>query len=321
MNVAQDLLADAPGVPAVDPGKLSPQRWHRLRLLRRAPLPMTAATVLVVIVLVSVVGPMFFSEAAQRQELSYRLLEPFDLGHGFSFVLGGDTLGRPMLLQLAVATRTSLLIAALSVGLSALVGSAIGLFSGYVGGWVDALIMRLCDIIHTLPSLLLAMVILYVLSPSITNLIVVLALTRLPIYMRVARAHALELRERVFVEASRALGTRPWRIMSADIRPMVTPTVMTVAMLEVANVILQAAGLSFLGVGLQRPDVDLGIMVSSGREFLSEAWWVTFFPGLLVVVVALAANILSNWLRAVDDPAQSAVFVSSKALREEEKTQ
>lgn len=316
--MAQDLVAGGPSLPTADPAKLASSRWHRVRLLVRMPLPLAAAVVLVLIVLVSIVGPMFFSGAAQRQDLSYRLLEPFHLKDGFGWVLGGDTLGRPMLLQVIVAARTSLIIAALSVGLSAIIGSAIGLLSGYVGGWVDASVMRISDIIHTLPSLLLALVILYVLSPSITNLIVVLALTRLPIYMRVARAQALEIRERVFVEASRALGARSWRIILADIRPMVAPTVMTVAMLEVGNVMLQAAGLSFLGVGLQRPDVDLGILVASGREYLSHAWWVTLFPGVLIVVIALAANILSNWLRAVDDPAQSAIFVSPEALREEE---
>ncbi|MFI6377109.1 ABC transporter permease [Streptomyces sp. NPDC050546] len=318
MNMAQELVAGATTAPPVDPGRLASGRRSRIRLLLRSPLPLTAAIVLVTIVLVSLIAPAFVSDTAQRQDLTQRLSPPFHLSDGFAFVLGGDTLGRPMLYQLFVATKTSLFIAAISVALSAIVGSAIGLISGYTGGWVDALIMRLSDIIHTLPSLLLALVILYVLSPSITNLIVVLALTRLPIYMRVARAQALEIRERVFVEASKALGSRPWRIMLRDIRPMVAPTVMTVAMLEVANVILQAAGLSFLGVGLQRPDVDLGIMVASGREYLSEAWFVTFFPGLLVVIIALAANILSNWLRAVDDPGQSALFVSRTSLREEE---
>jgi peptide/nickel transport system permease protein len=284
------------------------------------PLPLTAACILVVILLVSVIGPIFFTNSAQHQDLSYRFLPPFHMSHGLKFVLGGDTLGRPMLLQLIVAVRTSLFIAAVSVGLSAVIGSTIGLISGYFGGWLDASIMRISDIIHTLPSLLLALAILYVLSPSIKNLIMVLALTRLPVYMRVARAQTLEIRERVFVEASKALGARSWRIMVSDVRPMVFPTVLTVAMLEIANVILAAAGLSFLGVGLQRPDVDLGIMVSTGREYLSQAWWVTLFPGLLVVVIALSANILSNWLRAVDDPAQSAIFVSPESLREEEAT-
>lgn len=316
--MSEEMAVGASSAPTVDPAGLEPGRRRRTRVLLRSPLPLTAAIVLTLIVLASVLGPLFFSETAQRQDLSMRLAPPFSTENGFSFVLGGDPLGRSILLQLLLAARTSLLIALLAVGMSALVGSAIGVISGYVGGWLDALIMRISDVIHTLPSLLLALVILYVLSPSITNLVVVLALTRLPIYMRVARAQTLEIRERVFVEASKALGARQGRIMMSDVRPMVAPTVLTVAMLEVAHVILQAAGLSFLGVGLQRPDIDLGIMVAAGREFLSQAWWVTLFPGLLVVAIALAANILSNWLRAVDDPAQNAVFVSRKALREEE---
>jgi peptide/nickel transport system permease protein len=301
-----------------DAGRTAPTRWHRARLLLRMPLPLTAAAVLVLVLLVSLIGPLFFLKEAQHQDLSYRFFPPFHMSHGLSYVLGGDTLGRPMVLQLIVGARTSLFIAAVAVGVAALLGSTIGLVSGYFGGWLDASIMRISDIIHTVPSLLLALAILYVLSPSIKNLIIVLAFARLPIYMRVARAQTLEIRERVFVEASKALGARSWRIMLSDVRPMVAPTILTVAMLEVANVILAAAGLSFLGVGLQRPDVDLGIMVSTGREYLSQAWWVTVFPGVLIVIIALAANVLSNWLRAVDDPAQSAIFISPESLGEEE---
>jgi peptide/nickel transport system permease protein len=288
-------------------------RFRRLHLLLRSLLPLASAIILVVLVLIALIGPLFTQKQAQFQQLDYRFLPPFHVNHGWTFVLGGDTVGRPMLLQLILGARTSLFIAAVSVGAAALIGSIIGMVSGYFGGWLDASIMRLSDIIHTLPSLLLALAILYVLHPSIRNLIVVLAVTRLPVYMRVARAQALEIRERVFVEASRAIGSRTSRILFKDVRPMVTPTILTVAMLEVANVILAAAGLSFLGVGLQRPDVDWGLMVATGRSYLSTAWWVTFFPGLAVVITALAANILSNWLRAIEDPAQSAMFVVALA--------
>jgi peptide/nickel transport system permease protein len=293
-------------------------RFRRLRLLLRSPLSLIAASILVFFILVAVIGPLFTEDRAQLQQLDYRFLPPFHLVHGWAFVLGGDTLGRPMLLQLILGARTSFMIAAISVGAAATIGTAIGIVSGYFGGWLDASIMRLSDIIHTLPSLLLALAILYVLQPSITNLIMVLAFTRLPVYMRVARAQTLEIRERVFVEASRAIGSRTSRILLKDIRPMVTPTILTVAMLEVANVILAAAGLSFLGVGLQRPDVDWGLMVATGRSYLSTAWWVTVFPGFAVVITALAANILSNWLRAIEDPAQSAMFVVALADEVEE---
>lgn len=315
--MTQDLAAHGSIAPIVDPSKVSSTGWRRTRILVRTPLALTAAAVLIFVTLVSVIGSEFFTHAAQRQNLSYRLMPPFHFSHGMSYILGADTLGRPMLLQLLVATRTSLLIAAFSVAITATLGTLLGILSGYLGGWADLAIMRLNDILQTVPSLLLALVILYVVGSSMTNLIVVLAVTRLPVYLRVARAQTLEIRERVFVEASKALGVRAWRIMIGDVRPMVAPTILTLAMLEIGIVILKAAGLSFIGVGLQRPDVDLGTMVSAGREYLSQAWWITTIPGIVVVIIALAANILSNWLRAVDDPAQSAAFVSTASLDEE----
>lgn len=264
---------------------------------------------LLALVLVAAVLPIFITDAANHQDLALRFMPPFTFDNGFAFVLGADSLGRPILLQLIVGARTSLLVAACTVALSAVVGTVIGIVSGYFGGWADTILMRLADILHTVPSLLLALAVLYVLQPSITNLVLVLAVTRIPVYLRTARAQTLELRERVFVESSRCIGASNWRIMGKDITPMVTPTMRTLAMLEVANVILAAASLSFLGIGLQRPDVDWGMMVSDGRSYLNAAWWVTVFPGLTIVATALAASLLSNWLRAIEDPTQRGFFV------------
>jgi peptide/nickel transport system permease protein len=281
-----------------------------VRLLAGSPSAVVALAWLVVLALVAAVVPLFVTEAANHQDLTLRFAEPFTVENGFAFVLGADSLGRPMLLQLVVGARTSLLVAALTVAASALLGSAIGVVSGYFGGWADNVLMRIADILHTVPSLLLALAVLYVLEPSITNLVLVLAITRLPVYLRTARAQTLELRERVFVESARSLGSTHRRIMAVDIAPLVTPTVRTLAMLEVANVILAAASLSFLGIGLQRPDVDWGMMVADGRSYLASAWWVTVLPGVAVLATALAASILSNWLRAVEDPAQRAELLT-----------
>jgi peptide/nickel transport system permease protein len=281
-----------------------------VRLLAGSPTAVAALAWLVVLALVAAVVPLFVTEAANHQDLTLRFAEPFTVENGFAFVLGADSLGRPMLLQLVVGARTSLLVAALTVAASALLGSAIGVVSGYFGGWADNVLMRIADILHTVPSLLLALAVLYVLEPSITNLVLVLAITRLPVYLRTARAQTLELRERVFVESARSLGSTHRRIMAVDIAPLVTPTVRTLAMLEVANVILAAASLSFLGIGLQRPDVDWGMMVADGRSYLASAWWVTVLPGVAVLATALAASILSNWLRAVEDPAQRAELLT-----------
>lgn len=284
-------------------------RHPRLQMFRGSPAAMTSAGWLLLLVIVGMALPPFVLEAANRQNLALRFASPFTLDNGFAFLLGADSLGRPMMLQLIVGTQTSLLVAACAVALSSLIGFTIGIVSGYVGGWLDSVLMRLADILHTIPSLLLALVVLYVLQPSILNLIVVLAITRIPLYLRTSRAQALELRERVFVEASHAIGSSARRIIFRDIAPLVMPTTRTLAMLEIGTVILSAASLSFLGIGLQRPDVDWGMMVADGRAYLQSAWWVTVLPGVLVVATALAANILSNWMRAVEDPTQAAFFV------------
>ncbi|MBD0417174.1 ABC transporter permease [Tianweitania sp. Rool2] len=288
----------------------------RLALLLRSPVALLSALVLIFLLLVAIIGAPLLQDLANTQNLRLRFFRPFSLERGWAYVLGADALGRPMLAQLIVGARTSFLVAGATVALAATIGTTLGMVSGYIGGVVDAALMRISDIIVTVPSLLLALSVLFVLEPSILNLILVLAVARLPIYLRVSRAQTLEIRERVFVEASRALGKGTSSILWRDIRPLVVPTVMTVAMLEIASVMLAAAGLSFLGVGLQRPDVDWGTIVSEGREYLTRAWWATVFPGLAILVTALAANLLSNWMRASGDPLQAAAM-GVTASREE----
>lgn len=290
------------------------------QLLRHSSSAVLSLGWLAVLVVVAAVLPVFVTDAANHQDLALRFEPPFSAEHGLAFVLGADSLGRPVLLQLIVGARTSLVVAALAVAISALLGFAIGVLSGYFGGWLDNVLMRIADVLHTIPSLLLALAVLYVLEPSITNLVLVLAITRVPVYLRTARAQTLELRERVFVESARSLGATNARIMARDIAPLVAPTVRTLAMLEVANVILAAASLSFLGIGLQRPDVDWGMMVADGRSYLTNAWWVTVLPGLAILATALAASILSNWLRAVEDPTQRGLFLARPRRRATRRT-
>jgi peptide/nickel transport system permease protein len=273
-----------------------------------SPLAVISLCWLIFILLVALLGPAVIAEQANHQNIALRFHKPFGLDLGLAFVLGADSLGRPILLQLIIGAQTSMVIALFSVGASAVLGYAIGLIAGYFGGWMDNILLRIADIMHTVPSLLLALVVLFVLQPSILNLIIVLGITRIPVYLRTARAQTLEIRERMFVEVARSIGASHWRIITRDIAPLVFPTIRTLAMLEVATVILAAASLTFLGIGLQRPDVDWGMMVADGRAYLKSAWFLTVFPGLVIVLTALAANILSNWLRAVEDPTQSTLF-------------
>src|SRR5690606_17202923 len=139
-------------------------------------------------------------------------------------------------------------------------------------------------------------------EPRAANLVLVLAFTRLPVYVRVARAEVLEIRERLFVEGARSVGASNLRILLLHIAPLIVPTIFTVASLDFASVMLSESALSFLGIGIQPPDVTWGLMVASGRNYLSSAWWLAFWPGLAIMLTALSANLLSNWLRIVMDP-------------------
>jgi peptide/nickel transport system permease protein len=164
--------------------------------------------------------------------------------------------------------------------------------------------MRFTDIIMSFPSLLLAVVILYMFAPSVLNIVLVLAITRLPVYIRTTRAEVLELRERMFVSAARVMGASPVRIALRHVLPLVVPTLMTLATVEFAYVMLAESGLSFLGIGIQPPDVTWGLMVAQGRNYLGSAWWLAFFPGLAIMLTTLACNLLSSWLRIAADPLQ-----------------
>jgi peptide/nickel transport system permease protein len=154
------------------------------------------------------------------------------------------------------------------------------------------------------PSLLLALIVLFVLQPGITNVILVLAITRVPIYLRTTRAEVLEIRERTFVTAARIMGASPGRLIWRHIRPTVTPTLITIATLEFAFVMLSESSLSFLGLGIQPPAFTWGAMVAQGQSYLSTAWWVAFWPGLAITLTAMSLNLFANWLRIVGDPVQ-----------------
>ena len=187
---------------------------------------------------------------------------------------------------------------------AATIGGFLGLVSGYSRTQLSNLILRLADVIMSFPSLLLAVIVLYMLQPSIFNLVIVLAITRVPVYLRTVRAEVLEIRERMFVQAARVMGASSLRIILAHILPMVFPTLLTVATLDFAFVMLAESSLSFLGIGIQPPDVTWGLMVAQGRPYINQAWWLCFWPGLMIVLTTMSLNLVSNWLRIALDPTQ-----------------
>ena len=275
-----------------------------LKLLLRDRLAMLSLAFLVLVLALAIVGPWIAGDAATRPNLRLRNAPPFSFEHGWVYLLGADSLGRAMLPRLIFASRTTLGIAVAAVLTSAVVGGALGLLAGYARGWLASLVMRLTDVVMSFPSLLLAVVILYMFSPSALNIVLVLAITRLPVYIRTTRAEVLELRERMFVSAARVMGASPTRIALRHVLPLVIPTLTTLATVEFAYVMLAESGLSFLGIGIQPPEVTWGLMVAQGRNYLGTAWWLAFFPGLAIMLTTLACNLVSSWLRIAADPLQ-----------------
>lgn len=275
-----------------------------LKLLWADKFALVAAIFLVLAVFSAAFGPMLLEEAATRLNLRGRNSPPFDLEQGWMFVLGADSLGRSILARILVAAQNTLLIAGCSVLFAMFVGGALGLIAGYSGRRVGDAIMRLADVIMSFPSLLLAVIVLYMLEPSIINLVFVLAITRIPVYLRTTRAEVLEIRERMFVQAAQVMGASRLRIIVRHMLPIVVPTLITIGTLDFAFVMLAESSLSFLGIGIQPPQITWGLMVAQGKAYLNQAWWLAFWPGVAIILTTMSLNLLSGWLRTVLDPVQ-----------------
>jgi peptide/nickel transport system permease protein len=261
-----------------------------------------SAIFLVCIILIAILGPALFGELATKVNMKARNVPPLSFAQGWEFVLGGDSLGRSVLARLFVGAQNTLLIASVSTLFSFCAGGLLGLAAGYSNNTVSQLILRVTDVIMSFPSLLLALVVLYLLGSSIANVIIVLAITRMPVYLRTARAETMEIKRRNFVVAAETLGSRPSRVLFRHILPLVLPTLCTIAAVQFAAVVLIESSLSFLGLGVQLPDFTWGSMVASGRAYLGTAWWISFFPGAAILLTTLSLNMLGNWLRMVSDP-------------------
>ncbi|MDT0317371.1 ABC transporter permease [Streptomyces millisiae] len=286
--------------PTARPGARQPRWW---RLLGRDWAAAVAAVVLGLVLLVAVFGPLLLGDRALRQDLDASLRPP-SLDHGLAGLLGTDVLGRSVLARLVEGAGTTLSVAVPAVLCSLVVGSALGLWAGYHGGFRENLAMRLADAILSFPSLLIAVVVLYVFAPSVGNLVAILAVARVPVYLRTARAEAAELRSRLFVDAARTFGTPSWPIIYRHLLPIALPTLLTVATLDFCFVMLTESSLSFLGIGIQPPEVSWGLMVAQGRQYLQSAWWIAVLPGIAIMLVTVSATVLAAWVRLATDPAQ-----------------
>ncbi len=258
----------------------------------------TAGTVLILGFAALAIAGVVEHGAAYNQNLIERLDPPGTPGH----LLGTDTLGRDVLARIMTAVRISLEIGAASVAIAGTVGVVLGMLAGFLGGWVDDVIMRISDSVLAIPIVLLALSVLAVVGGGIRNLILVIAFTQWMTYARTARAETLALRQQDFVRAARAVGATRLHILRRNILPHLLPSAIALATLNVSVAILLEAGLSYLGLGVQPPDPSLGSMLTEGRQYISAASWLAIYPGLALLLLVLAINLLGDGVSTFLDP-------------------
>jgi peptide/nickel transport system permease protein len=264
---------------------------------------MLGVTCIACTILAAVLAPLLSPADPLHNSLLDRLTPPmWAAGGTLRYPLGTDTLGRDVLTRLLYGARVSLLIGLSAVVLAGAVGVGLGLVSGYYGGRVDDILMRLGDIQLAFPILVLAIAILAVLGASLGNVIVVLGLSGWVTYARIVRGETLSLTQREFVEAARGIGVPDHLILWRHILPSVLPPVTVVATFSVARIIIAEASLSFLGLGVPPPMPSWGAMLDEGRNYITTGWWLAMFPGLAIFLLVLGINLVGDWLRDVLDP-------------------
>ena len=288
------------------------RRWtETLRLLLRQPAGLFGLVVVVGLVLVALLddvlapaGPNPFVE-----DLAASRLQPPSLEHPF----GTDELGRDVLDRVILGAKVSLQVGFVAVGIALVAGVLVGLLAGYYRGWLDAVLMRSMDVLFAFPAILMAITVLAILGPGTTNAMVAIGIVYTPIFARVTRAAVLSVNQEVYIRASRSVGAPDWRILVEHVLPNAAPPIIVQTSVSLAFAILSEAALSFIGLGTQPPNPSWGRMLSEGRGFLEQAWWMALFPGLAIFVTVLAFNLLGDALRDVLDPRQRALMTQGAA--------
>ena len=243
------------------------------------------------------IGPVLAPFDPYVQDLSVRLSPP-----GAVYYLGTDELGRDILSRLLYGARVTLLIVVLVVVISGPIGIVLGCSSGYLGGWADILLMRMTDVFLAFPRLVLALALAAALGPGLENAILAIALTSWPVYARVARSEALLVRDSDYVSMVKLQGASSWRIIFMHVLPMCLPSACVRITLDMAGIILTAAGLGFLGLGANPPSSEWGAMIASGHPYIFDHWWLVTMPGLAILAVSLGFNLFGDALRDMLDP-------------------
>ncbi|WP_089937052.1 ABC transporter permease [Candidatus Entotheonella palauensis] len=265
--------------------------------------PIFPGAILALLVICGVFAPYMAPRDPVQASLRARNTPPVWAAKGSAkYLLGADQQGRDVLSRVIYGARVSLVVAGVALGIGGLVGTVLGMISGYFGGWVDEIVMRLIDIMLAVPLILIALVVVIVMGQSMTVLIAILAINAWSGFARQARAEVLQLKTMDYVSMAKVSGASSLRILYQHIFPGVVSTIIIVGTLQVGNLILTEAILSFLGAGIPPPMPSWGSMVSDGRTYLGSAWWIAFFPGISIFLTVLAFNFLGDWLRDHLDP-------------------
>jgi peptide/nickel transport system permease protein len=279
------------------------EAWAFLRRLIRRRTALVGLVVVAAVVLAALLAPVLTPFDPLVQDISQRLKPPGWVSpEGRAHWLGTDHLGRDILGRILYGSRIALVVGLSAVAIAGTLGLVVGVVSGYFGGRVDDLFMRLADIQLAFPFILLALAVIGVLGPSLRNIIVVVGVSGWVVYARIVRGEVLSLREREFVQAARAVGSPPARVIVRHLVPNAFAPWLVIATLDMARVIIVESALSFLGLGIPPPTPTWGAMLADGRVYMSTAWWLATFPGLAILVTVLGINLLGDGLRDTLDP-------------------
>ena len=267
-----------------------------LKTLRHNPIGLMGLIIVLLVVIIALIAPLI-SPYSPTVQIGRRLLLPNN-----HFFFGTDEFGRDILSRIIYGTRISLYVGAISVGLALLTGGLIGLVSGYFGGLLDNLLMRLVDIVFSIPSLILAIAIAGLLGPNLRNAMIAIGIVYAPTYARLVRAAVLSIKNLPYIEAATLIGGTTWHTITRHLIPNITPPLIVQTSLLLSTAILAEASLSFLGLGTQPPDPSWGTMLGSGRKFMELSPWVAVAPGIAIVITVLGFNFLGDGLRDALDP-------------------
>ena len=296
-HLVEELITVSDTLPLADEVKQESRIVGIFRRLRRNKGATLGLIILILIGLAALLAPFVATHSPIEAVFEDSLLPPSS-----EHLMGTDVLGRDIYSRVIYGSRLSLQLGFVSVAIAAFFGTTLGLLSGYFGGWLDMVIMRIIDVMLAFPGLLLAMGIVAVLGFSLTNAMIAVGISAIPGYTRVVRGSVLTIRENLYIDAARVIGCRDQAIMFRHILPNAMAPIIILSTLGIASSIITGAALSFLGLGAQPPTPEWGVMLNHGRQWLRQGWWVTTFPGLAIMITVLSINMLGDGLRDALDP-------------------